>query len=88
MTDPRKLPAIYIKETRLVSQSFIQRKEFLPQLLLRSGPTARLPDLLPLGGFVRTTPKPSPLVETGKQPWQRRHRGLDCPRPVPRITRR
>jgi hypothetical protein len=61
--DPRKLPAIYIKETRLVSQSFVHKKEFMPQLLVRSGPTARLPDLLPLGGFVRTTPKPSPLVE-------------------------
>jgi hypothetical protein len=61
--DPKKLPAIYIKETRLVSQSFVQKKDFLPRLLFRSGPTARLPDLLPLGGFVRATPKPSPLVE-------------------------
>ena len=61
--DPKKLPAIYIKETRLVSQSFIHKKQFMPQLMIRSGPTARLPDLLPLGGFVRTTPKPSPLVE-------------------------
>jgi hypothetical protein len=63
VTDPKKLPAIYIKETRLVSQSFIHKKRFTPQLLMRSGPTARLPDLLPLEGFVRTTPKPSALVE-------------------------
>jgi hypothetical protein len=63
VNDPKKLPAIYIKETRLVSQSFIQKKRFMPLLLSRSGPTARLPDLLPLDGFVRTTPKPSALVE-------------------------
>jgi uncharacterized membrane protein len=63
VTDPKKLPSIYIKETRLVSQAFIHKKRFMPQLLSRSGPTARLPDLLPLDGFVRTTPKPSALVE-------------------------
>ncbi len=63
VNDPKKLPAIYIKETRLVSQSFIHKKPFTPLLVSRSGPTARLPDLLPLGGFVRTTPKPSALVE-------------------------
>jgi Mg-chelatase subunit ChlD len=62
VTDPSKLPAIYIKETRLVSQAFVYRKEFQP-LLIRSGPTTKLPDLLPLGGFVRSTPKPSLLVE-------------------------
>jgi Mg-chelatase subunit ChlD len=62
--DPRQLPAIYIKESRLVSQSFLHEKRFPPRVLLRSGPTDRLPDLVPpLGGFVRTTPKPSPLVE-------------------------
>ncbi len=61
--DPKKLPAIYIKETRLVSQAFIHRKPFTPVLLFRSGPTAGLPDLPPLDGFVRTTAKPSPLVQ-------------------------
>jgi len=63
VTDPKQLPAIYIKESRLVSQSFVHRKTFTPRLLYRSGPTAKLEDPLPLGGFVRTTPKPSPLVE-------------------------
>jgi hypothetical protein len=63
VNDPKKLPSIYIKETRLVSQAFVVRKVFTPQLLVRAGPTARMPDPLPLGGFVRTTPKPSPLVE-------------------------
>jgi len=63
VTDPRQLPAIYIKESRLVSQAFVQRTPFEAQLVLRGGPTAGLPDRLPLGGFVRTTPKANPLVE-------------------------
>lgn len=63
VTDPKQLPAIYIKESRLVSQAFVYRKAFDPQMVYRSGPTAKLPELLPLGGFVRTTKKESPLVE-------------------------
>ena len=60
----KALPAIYIKETRLVSQSFIYEKRFLPKLLFKSGPTEKLPDdLNALYGFVRTTPKVSPLVQ-------------------------
>ena len=60
----KALPAIYIKETRLVSQSFIYEKRFLPKLLFKSGPTEKLPDELnALYGFVRTTPKVSPLVQ-------------------------
>ena len=43
----------------LVSQAFVYRQAFSPKLLYRSGPTARLPDLLPLAGFVRTSPKNS-----------------------------
>jgi hypothetical protein len=62
--DPRQLPAIYIKETRLVSQSFLHQQRFQPLLSFRSGPTDKLPEPLPpLFGFVRTTAKPSPLVE-------------------------
>lgn len=61
---PRQLPAIYIKETRIVSRSFLYEGRFQPRLLLKSGPTERLPDPLPaLWGYVRTTPKQSPLVE-------------------------
>lgn len=63
VTDPSKLPAIYIKETRLVSQAFVHRKEFQPILRFRTEPIRQLPDLPPLGGFVRTTAKPDPLVE-------------------------
>ncbi len=63
VTDPKQLPAIYIKESRLVSQAFVYRKAFAPRLVYRSGPTAKLPGLLTLGGFVRTTRKESPLVE-------------------------
>jgi Mg-chelatase subunit ChlD len=63
-SDPKHLPAIYIKESRLVSQSFLHEKPFRPRVLFRSGPTDRLPDPVPpLGGFVRTTAKGSPLVE-------------------------
>jgi uncharacterized membrane protein len=55
---PKALPAIYIKETRLVSQSFVEEKPFAPQLLFKSGPTEKLPDKLPnLYGYVRTTQK-------------------------------
>src|SRR5262249_2101837 len=61
---PKALPAIYIKETRLVSQSFLDERRFVPQLLYKNGPTDKLPDNLnPLYGYVRTTPKESPLVE-------------------------
>jgi uncharacterized membrane protein len=61
---PRQLPAIYIKETRIVSRSFLYEQRFQPRLLLKTGPTDRLPDALPpLYGYVRTTPKQSPLVE-------------------------
>jgi uncharacterized membrane protein len=58
------LPAIYTHETRLVSQSFIYDKPFLPRLIFKGGPAENLPDpLQPLYGYVRTTPKASPLVE-------------------------
>jgi uncharacterized membrane protein len=63
--NPNNLPAIYTKETRLISRSFIYEKKFTPRLAYRSGPTERLPDPLePLYGFVRTTRKENPLVET------------------------
>jgi uncharacterized membrane protein len=61
----RALPAIYIKETRLVSQSFVYQRRFQPRLVDREGPTDKLPSVLnPLYGFVRTTPKQSELVVT------------------------
>jgi hypothetical protein len=64
VNNPNQLPAIYIKESRRVSQSFIYDKEFTPQLRLRGGPTDGLPNALPpLFGFVRTTKKENPLVE-------------------------
>lgn len=61
---PKALPAIYIKETRVVSQSFIFDQGFKPRLQFRTGPTENLPDpLAPLFGYVKTTPKRSPLVQ-------------------------
>jgi Mg-chelatase subunit ChlD len=64
VTNPANLPAIYVKESRLVSQSFIERKKFGPVVEFRSGPTQGLPDpVQDLTGYVRTTPKPSALVE-------------------------
>ncbi len=60
----RALPSIYIKETRIISQSVLFEQRFQPQLMFRSGPTEKLPESLkPLYGYVRTTPKESPLVE-------------------------
>lgn len=62
--DPSKLPEIYIKESRRISQSFIYDKPFEPMLRLRGGPTEGLPNSLPrLHGFVRTTKKESNLVD-------------------------
>lgn len=64
VTNPNQLPAIYIKESRRVNQSFIFDKRFDPQLKLRGGPSEGLPNQLPpLYGFVRTTKKENPLVE-------------------------
>jgi hypothetical protein len=63
---PRAIPAIYIRETRLVSQSFLYEQRFQPQLRIASGPADKLSGTLPpLYGFVRTTLKQSPLVEMG-----------------------
>ncbi len=67
VTDPKQLPAIYIKESRIVSQSFIHDKPFQPQVTAAgraTRPTNNLPEPLPkLQGFVRTTPRDSKLVE-------------------------
>jgi uncharacterized membrane protein len=60
----RALPQIYTKEVRLISQSFVSEKKFQPKLHPRStGPAAKLNDLQPLYGFVRTSLKDSPLVD-------------------------
>jgi uncharacterized membrane protein len=64
VNDPRKLPAIYMRESRRVSQSYIYNQRFNPKLLIRSGITDKLEEPLPdLHGFVRTTMKNSPLAE-------------------------
>lgn len=63
--DLNELPAIYIKETRLISQSFVHEKPFQPFVMgMREGPTEGLGGKLPLlHGLVRTTPKESSLVK-------------------------
>ncbi len=61
--DPEQLPAIYTKETRLISKSFLYEKKFSPELRVIGGPTAGLKKLPELYGFVRTTKRNSPLVE-------------------------
>jgi len=64
--DPRELPAIYIKESRLVSKAFVHEETFRP--LFRKGeekgPVESFSDkdLVDFHGFVRTTRRPSPLV--------------------------
>src|SRR5262249_45821625 len=61
---PDDLPAIYMRESRRVSQSFLYTQQFKPKLILRNGATDKLDDPLPdLFGFVRTTLKPNPLAE-------------------------
>ena len=62
VNDPRDLPAIYTRETRQVSRSFLLTEAFTPLLRARSGPAAELAaPLPPLHGFVRTTLKPGAL---------------------------
>jgi hypothetical protein len=64
--NPKAIPAIYIQETRLVSQSFLYESRFTPRLQSATGPADKLSGTLPaLFGFVRTTLKQSPLVEMG-----------------------
>jgi uncharacterized membrane protein len=61
--NPKAIPAIYIQETRIVSQSFLYENRFQPQLQVADGPASRLPGgLPPLYGFVRTSLKQNPLV--------------------------
>ncbi|OAI45600.1 hypothetical protein AYO44_12720 [Planctomycetaceae bacterium SCGC AG-212-F19] len=62
ISNPKLLPEIYTKEVRLVSQSFLYERRFVPKLI-GGGPTDGLPENLnPLYGFVRTTPKPAVTV--------------------------
>jgi uncharacterized membrane protein len=64
--DPRAIPQIYVREVRLVSQSFLYEQRFQPRLQVASGPSDKLAGTLPsLHGFVRTSLKQSPLVEMG-----------------------
>jgi uncharacterized membrane protein len=61
--NPSELPAIYIRESRLVSQSFVQESKIQPEVRIAHGPTEGIAKVEPLYGFVRTTRRPSPLVE-------------------------
>jgi uncharacterized membrane protein len=61
--NPNALPAIYLKETRLISQDFLYQKRFTPHLPWATGPAESLKaPLPPLLGFVRTTPKPKAVT--------------------------
>ncbi len=67
VTNPNQLPAIYIKESRRVSQSFISKDPFVPAYTGPAGSSdvlaPGLPNPLPkLYGFVRTTLKSNVLV--------------------------
>jgi uncharacterized membrane protein len=63
---PRAIPSIYVREVRLVSQSFLYEQRFTPRLQSATGPADKLSgNLPPLYGFVRTSLKQSPLVEMG-----------------------
>ncbi len=63
VTNPNQLPSIYIKESRLVSKSYVFQKQFQPVLRREEGPTKGLPPLPPLGGFVRTSRRHNAFVE-------------------------
>jgi hypothetical protein len=63
ITNPRELPQIYTKETRLINKSFVHEGKFDPKLLSRQGPTLGMPDPPPLYGFVRTSAREGQLVQ-------------------------
>jgi len=64
VTDPRKLPSIYIREARRVSQSFLYEKKFKPTPVPGRSPLWKIDDEVPeLYGFIRTTMKPSVLAQ-------------------------
>ena len=66
VSNPAQLPAIYIKESRRVSQSFIYDKQFKPTIVGGGGTSdvlaPGLSDLPDLHGFVRTTLKENILA--------------------------
>jgi uncharacterized membrane protein len=77
VTKGTDLPGIYMKETRLISKSFIHNEKFVPELCERAGPSEGLPSPLPpLHGFVRTSARPGPLVHV---PITRTEKGESLP---------
>jgi uncharacterized membrane protein len=63
--DPKKLPSIYVKETRILNQSYLYEKGFQPRMTSELGDpfrewTKAFPTLF---GFVRTSRKESNLVQ-------------------------
>jgi hypothetical protein len=65
VNNPAELPSIYIKETRLISQSFLYERPFTPRIAERGDPlrewTREFPSLY---GYVRTQRKQAALVQT------------------------
>lgn len=63
--DPNHLPAIYMRETRVINQNFLVLRHFQPALtgLLADPLREWSRPLPPLRGFVRTSPKQSELVQ-------------------------
>jgi len=63
--DPKMLPSIYIKETRILNQSHLYEKQFTPRLTSEFGDPLRewTKAFPPLFGFVRTSRKESNLVQ-------------------------
>jgi uncharacterized membrane protein/Mg-chelatase subunit ChlD len=65
VNNPEELPAIYIKETRVISQSYLYETRFQPELTgERADPLREWNrSFPPLYGYVRTQAKDSPLVQ-------------------------
>ena len=64
VNDARQLPAIYIRETQLVTRSYTYEGTFAPEWVERGDPLRTWKYPLPeLHGYVRTMPKSSPLVQ-------------------------
>lgn len=67
-SDPKQLPAIFIKESKSLKRSMIQNKTFTPEMEMPSPILKGIEGLPPLRGFVLTSPKNAPAMTILKAP--------------------
>lgn len=67
-SDPKQLPAIFIKESKSLKRSMIQNKTFTPELEMPSPILKGIEGLPPLRGYVLTSAKNAPSMTILKAP--------------------